>query len=64
MNTYKMEIKERLYMFSEAQRLLLFVIIGVVLVPLTLSEINWHNVKYLIRGQMMVIARNVYFRLR
>lgn len=59
-----MEIKERLYMFSEAQRLLLFVIIGVVLVPLTLSEINWHNVKYLIRGQMMVIARNVYFRLR
>ncbi len=51
-------------MFSEAQRLLLFVIIGVVLVPLTLSEINWHNVKYLIRGQMMVIARNVYFRLR
>ncbi len=51
-------------MLSEAQQLLLFVIVGVVLVPLFLSAVNWRNVKYLIRGQVMVIARNVYFRLR
>ncbi|MFQ6862066.1 MAG: hypothetical protein ACLROI_14160 [Beduini sp.] len=51
-------------MLSEAQQLLLFVIVGVVLVPLFLSVVNWRNVKYLIRGQVMVIARNVYFRLR
>lgn len=59
-----MELKERWIMLSEAQQLLLFVIVGVVLVPLFLSVVNWRNVKYLIRGQVMVIARNVYFRLR
>lgn len=56
--------KEDKSMFSETQQLLLFLLVVVLVIPMFISIVNWRNVKYLIRGQVMLIARNVYFKLR
>ena len=50
-------------MFNDTQGLFIFIIMMTLVIPAFLASINWHHVRYLIRGQIALIARNIYLHM-